>query len=196
EFYIGSFLGRFFPSTPFISVSFWGRLIIVLVVAALVRKVGVGMLSLLIFNVLGDLFHYGFGGEPMFTIYETLTYGLFVDLVIAATGGKLFGIGIKGGKLFGSFNLMSRKEADDEDIQGKTPSIVYLLAAVEGAVIGLLWAIPDPIFYRAFFSPFIYGGYVDWGRVIFDLIAYIPGDIVIGIIAALISIRIAKAVGS
>jgi len=40
EFYIGSFLGRFMPSTPFIDISFWGRIFIAFVVAALVRKVG------------------------------------------------------------------------------------------------------------------------------------------------------------
>jgi len=75
EFYIAGFLDRFIPSNPFVDVGFWGRLIIVFIVAALVRKVGVGMLSLFIFTVLSDIFHYGFGGEPMYFIYETFTYG-------------------------------------------------------------------------------------------------------------------------
>lgn len=79
EFYVGSFLGRFLPSTSFVDIGFWGRLVIIFIIAALVRKVGVGMSTLFVFNLLSDMFHYGFGGEPMYFIYESLTYGLFVD---------------------------------------------------------------------------------------------------------------------
>ncbi|MBP1358164.1 MAG: hypothetical protein JZD40_06750, partial [Sulfolobus sp.] len=73
--------------------------------------------------------------------------------------------------------------------------ITYILAILEGGVLGALWAIPDPIFYSAFFGPFIYGSYVNWGRITFHLLAFLPGDIVFGVIAALISLRIVKAIG-
>ncbi len=173
EFIIGAIIGRVVPSglSTFISPAFWGRMFIVFIVAALVRKVGVGMISLFLFDVLGDLFHYGFSGEPMFFIYEAFTYGLFVDLAIAITGGKIFGVGIP-----------------------KTVGYVAALAAIEGAVIGFLWAIPDPIFYKAFFDPFIYGATVSYSRVIYDLVAFIPGDIVIGLLAGLSANRVVKAV--
>ena len=176
EFYIGSFLGKFAPHTPFIGIGFWGRMFIVFIVAALVRKVGTGMLTLFIFDLLSDIFHYGFGGEPMFFIYESLTYGLFVDLMIAATGGKLFGIGIK-----------------SED--GGTTIKTTVLAIAEGAFLGFLWAIPDPIFYEGFFGPFIYAYAPNWAHNLFHLIAFIPGDVIIGAIAGLVSLRIVKAVG-
>ncbi|AWR94140.1 hypothetical protein [Acidianus brierleyi] len=173
EFIIGAIIGRIIPSgiSTFVDPSFWGRMFIVFIVAALVRKVGVGMISLFLFDILGDLFHYGFSGEPMFFIYESLTYGLFVDLAIAATGGKLFGIGISKGLGY-----------------------VAALAAIEGGIIGLLWAIPDPIFYRAFFDPLIYGATVNYARVVYDLIAFIPGDVAIGILAGLSANRVEKAV--
>ncbi len=173
EFIIGAIIGRAVPSglSNFISVGFLGRLFIVFIVAALVRKVGAGMITLFLFDFFSDLFHYGFSGEPMFFIYESLTYGLFVDLGIAITGGKIFGIGVTGSR-----------------------SKVVALAAIEGGIIGFLWAFPDPIFYDAFFKPFVYGGVVNWSRVIYDLISFIPGDVVIGILGGLAANRVEKAV--
>jgi hypothetical protein len=181
EFYIGSFIGRFFPSTPFVDVGFWGRLIIVFIVAGLVRKVGVGMLTLFVFNLLSDLFHYGFGGEPMFFIYEMLTYGLFIDLMIVFTKGKIFGIGY------------TPKEVDQP--QAVAVSRTNVLAALEGAILGALWALPSPLFYSGFFGPFIYGYAPNWGKIIFHIQAYLPGDIVMGIVGGILAYYIARAVG-
>lgn len=181
EFYIGSFLGKFVPSTPFVSISFWGRMIIVFIVAALVRKVGTGMLTLFIFDVLSDATHYGFGGEPMFFIYESLTYGLFVDLMIAATGGKLFGIGLT---------------PKDNGGTSTKLGLATIIGVIEGAIVGFTWAIPDPIFYDGFFGPFIYAYAPNWAKIQFHLIAFIPGDVIIGIIAALLAMRVVKAVGA
>ncbi|BFH73984.1 hypothetical protein SJAV_19280 [Sulfurisphaera javensis] len=181
EFYIGSFIGRFLPSTPFIGVGFWGRMVIVFIVAALVRKVGSGMLTLFIFDLLSDIFHYGFGGEPMFFIYESLTYGLFVDIMIAITGGKLFGIGYV-------------PKGNGDNIQRAT-MLTTVLAVVEGGILGFLWAIPDPIFYDGFIGPFIYAYAPNWAKITFHLEAFIPGDVVFGIIASILALRIVKAVG-
>ena len=60
--------------------------------AVLVRKVGVRMVSMFIYTILSDLISYGFSGEPMYFIYEVLTYGLMMDIVIAIAGKNLFGI--------------------------------------------------------------------------------------------------------
>ena len=103
EFFVGPFLDKFVPAgaAPFIGFGFFGRILIVFIVAGLVRKVGTGMMTMFIFNLLGDIFHYGFSGEPIYTIYEVFTFGLFMDVMIALTHGRLFGIGI------------SQTEADD-----------------------------------------------------------------------------------
>jgi len=185
EFYIGSFIGRFLPHTPFVGVGFWGRLVIVFIVAGLVRKVGVGMLTLFVFNLLSDLFHYGFGGEPIYFIYESLTYGLFVDLMVAFTKGKIFGIGY------------TPKEVDKPVDQ---PSAVLMsrtnvLAALEGAIVGALWALPSPLFYSGFFKPFIFGSAPNWGQIMFNIQAFLPGDIVMGIVGGILAYYIARAVG-
>ncbi|QKQ99000.1 hypothetical protein GWK48_00060 [Metallosphaera tengchongensis] len=182
EFYIGSFLSRLLPSSPFIDIGFWGRIIIILIFISLVRKVGAGMLSLLIFNVLSDLFHYGFGGEPIFTIYEMFTYGLFIDLTIAFTKGKIFGIG-------------TTLSDDSQEVVRKLQRRQNLMAAVQGTILGVLFAMPDPLFYLAFFRPFLYGSVVNWQTVQFDLLAAIPGNVVFVTIGALLAIRVARAVG-
>lgn len=198
EFYIGAFLGRFIPSNPFIDVGFLGRLVIAFIVVGLVRKVGTGILTLGIFNILGDLFHYGFGGEPIFLIYESLTYGLFLDLLIAFTGGKPFGIS--------NFRILGRptppqqmakavSQDEEEEVSSTYKPANYALAAVEGGITGALWAFPDPLFYYGFFRPFLYGGYVNWDRIIFLIEAYLPGDIIMGIIAGILAIILARAVG-
>ncbi|MFP3218768.1 hypothetical protein [Acidianus sp.] len=206
EFYIAGFLDRFIPSNPFVSVGFWGRIIIVFIVAALVRKVGVGMLTLFIFDVLGDIFHYGFGGEPMYFIYETFTYGLFVDLMIAATGGRIFGlpnfapsVTTKPPTQNIQKTTMQSAEKEEEDTPTRSTSITkstFIVGAIEGAIIGILWAFPDPVFYDGFFRPFIEAKIVNWGYIYYHIYAYMPGDAIAGIIGAIIAIIVARAVGS
>jgi len=182
EFYVASFIDRFLPSTPFVDVSFWGRLMIIFIVAGLVRKPGVGMLTLFVFDFLADLFHYGFGGEPMFFIYEMLTYGLFLDLMIVFTKGKIFGIGY------------TPKEAEPQHAVSVSRT-TNVLAALEGGIVGALWALPDPLFYDGFFGPFIYGYAPNWGKIIFHIQAFLPGDIVMGIVGGILAYYIARAVG-
>ncbi len=194
EFYIGAFLGKFIPSNPFFGVGYMGRLIALLIVAGLVRKVGVGMVSMFIFNLLSDLISYGFSGEPMYFMYEMLTYGLMMDIVIAIAGKNLFGI-----------RSPPRKSAADKsktDASKNSSSSHYLskipgvyLAAIEGLAIGVFWAVPEPLFYSGFVAPFLYGGVVDWQAIIFGILAFIPSAIILGAIGGVITLRIVKAVG-
>ncbi|AWR95057.2 hypothetical protein DFR85_11055 [Acidianus brierleyi] len=170
EFYLGAFIDRVEPKgiEYFIDPGFWGRMIILFVIAGVVRKTGVGMVSLTVFTFLSDLFHYGFGGEPLYFFYEALTYGLFIDAIIAFTGGKPFGISSK--------------------------TYPKILAAIEGAIVGILWGIPDPIIYEAFYRPFIYGAVVDWQKVYFDLYTHLAFIWIAGLIGGLIAYRIEKAI--
>jgi len=45
---------------------------------------------------LADAAHYGWSGQPLFLIYEGLTYGLFIDLIIVLSKGRPF----EGNKIF------------------------------------------------------------------------------------------------
>lgn len=174
DFYLGSFIGRAIPSTPFFDISFIGRFLITMITVGVVRKFGAGMITTFIFNLLADLFHYGFGGEPVYFVYEALTYGLFFDIMIAVTGGNLFCI--------------------EKPYKSKTTT--YAVMLIEGAVIGYLYgAVPYSIFWLGFFAPFVYGGVVNWARIYFLLWAYGVSNVPVGAIGAWITYRIAKAVG-
>lgn len=182
EFFVGPFLNKFVPSgaLPFIDFGFFGRILILLIVAGLVRKVGVGMSSMFIFNILGDIFHYGFYGEPAFTIYETFTYGLLIDVVIAFTRGHLFGIGLE------------QEEGLMAKIQKRS---MLLVPAITGAVVAFLWTIPDNVIYAGFFNPLIFGAIVSWQKISFNFEAALVGNMIFGVIAAFIAIRVAKVLG-
>ncbi|BFH73378.1 hypothetical protein SJAV_13220 [Sulfurisphaera javensis] len=164
EFFIGSFLDRAL-AIRYIDLAFWGRMFILILVVAIVRKFGAGMLSLVIFDVLADAVHYGWAGQPLFFIYEGLTYGLFIDLIIVITKGRPF----EGNKIF---------------------------VALQGAIVGFLWSLPDPILWEGFLRPFIYGGIVNWDKIGFDIITSFPFTTIVGVIAAFTSLRVARAIGA
>lgn len=189
EFFVGPFLNKFVPSslTAYIGFGFFGRILIVFIIAGLVRKVGTGMLTLFIFNILGDIFHYGFGGEPIYTLYEVLTYGLFIDLMIAVTHGHLFGIG--------KDHLEESEKISGNQLTEFLNSYRMVSPAIMGAVVGLLWAIPESVLYNGFFNPFLYGGVVNWQTIIFSFAASIPGNVVFGILAAYIAVRVSTVLG-
>ena len=142
------------------------------------------MLSMFLFNLLGDIFHYGFSGEPIYTMYETLTYGLFVDLAIAVTKGNLFGVDIR--------------TAVTGKVKGITAFITKnrnAFSALTGAILGFTWTLPGTFFFTGFFAPLLYGGFVNWQALIFSFAASIPGDVAFGIIAALIASRVGRVLG-
>jgi hypothetical protein len=189
QFFIGSFLGGFVPSglSNYISIGFWGgQLLSMMVIAALVRKVGVGMTSFVVYSFLGDLFHYGFGGEPVYFFYEALTYGLFLDLMIAFTGGNIFAV---------KSSMKASAESMDEAKGGGSSGKLVGMMVVEGAVIGFLFALPDPIIYSGFFSSFLNGYTPNWQQNYATLFAYIVSGIPVGAVAAILANRIARALG-
>jgi len=126
EFFIGSFLNRAI-AISYIDLAFWGRMFILIITVAIIRKFGAGMLSLVMFDVLADLVHYGWAEQPLFFIYEGLTYGLFIDLIIVLTKGHPF--------------------------EGNMPFI-----AVQGALVGFLWSLPEPLLWEGFLKPFYIWG--------------------------------------
>ena len=194
EFYIGAFLGKFIPSNPFFGIGYTGRLIALLIVAGLVRKVGVGMVSMFIFNLLSDLISYGFSGEPMYFMYEMLTYGLMMDIVIAIAGKNIFGLRSSAKRNTADKGKTSEnRETTTTRKYSKIPGVY--VAAIEGLVIGVLWAVPEPLFYSGFIAPFLYGGVVDWAAIIFAILAFIPSALIIGAIGGVITRRIVRAVG-
>ena len=190
EFFIGAFLGGFVPRGlgSYISIGFWGgQLLTMMVVAALVRKVGVGMLSFVVYSFVADLFHYGFGGEPMYFVYEALTYGLILDLMIAFTGGNIFAV---------KSSMKASSESTGASGGGSSRKLVAIMV-IEGAIIGFFFAFPDPVFYGGFFSPFINGtaATVNWQSIYATLFAFIVGGVPVGAFAGVVANRVSRSLG-
>ncbi|GAB6944005.1 hypothetical protein JCM14467A_07870 [Vulcanisaeta sp. JCM 14467] len=154
------------PIYPFINPPVWFRILVFFIVVGVIRKVGAGMLSMGVFDIVGDLVHFGFVGEPLWLIEDVLTYGLMADIAIFLTQGKIFGIGEKKNQVF--------------------------FAAFEGALLGFVMSFVHPFFTYGFIAPILFGFTPNKARVMFLLISYIPGDTVIGAISALVANRIAN----
>ena len=158
------------PIYPFINPPVWFRILVFLIVVGVIRKVGAGMLSMGVFDIVGDLLHFGFTGEPLWLIEDVLTYGLMADITIYLTHGRIFGIGEK--------------------------TMQALYAVFEGGVLGFVFSFVHPFFTYGFIAPIVFGFVPSQARIEFLLISYIPGDVVIGAIAALAANRVAWVVRS
>jgi len=189
QWFIGAFLNGFVPANATNYLNFGyigGQLITMMVVAALVRKVGVGITSFVVYSFLSDIFHYGFGGEPMYFVYEGLTYGLFLDLAIAFTGGNIFAA---------KSSAKASTEATGMTGGGSSARLTTIMI-VEGAVVGFLFAFPDPVIYSGFFANFITGpGAVNWQTIYTTLSAYIISGIPAGALGGIIANRVSRALG-
>jgi len=65
---------------------------------------------------------------------------------------------------------------------------------IEGAILGFLMAFPDPLFYGGFFNPFLYGGVIDWGRIMFNIATFIPLDTFVGALSGLVALRVSRVI--
>ena len=190
QWFIGGFLNGFLPGGVRTYIDFGfigGQLITMMVIATLVRKVGVGITSFVVYSFLSDIFHYGFGGEPVYFVYEGLTYGLFLDLMIAFTGGNIF-----------ASKSSAKASAEATGVAGGGGSSTKLttIMIVEGAIVGFLFAFPDPIIYSGFFANFINGpGAVNWQTIYTNLTTFIISGIPAGAVGGIIANRVSRALG-
>ncbi|QKR00668.1 hypothetical protein GWK48_09970 [Metallosphaera tengchongensis] len=156
------------PIFPIVNPPVWFRILAFFLTIGLVRKVGSGMFTMAVFDLVGDLLHFDFAGEPLWLVEDVLTYGLFADLTIFLTRNKIFGIGSS------RFN--------------------FLLAVAEGALLGFVFSFVHPFFTYGFIAPFVFGFAPNDARVIYLLLTYIPGDIVIGVVSAILANRVSRVV--
>lgn len=159
----------FLPSGiyPIVNPPVWFRIFVFFIVAAVVRKVGVGMASMAVYDIVSDLIHFSFAGEPLWIIEDVLTYGLMIDVAVLLTKGKLFGIGVKSFALF---------------------------AIAEGMILGFLFSFVHPFFTYGFIAPIVFGFVPNHERVMYLLLTYIPGDVFIGAVSAIVANRVAKVI--
>ncbi|MEM3188970.1 MAG: hypothetical protein QXR72_12200 [Saccharolobus sp.] len=160
----------FLPSGiyPIINPPVWFRIFVFFITVGVVRKVGSGITTMAVYDIVSDLLHFGFTGEPLWLLEDILTYGAIVDIAIFITRGKIFGIGEKRDQL--------------------------LLAILEGGIIGFIFSFIHPFFTYGFFAPLIFGFIPNQARIMYLFITYIPGTTFVGAISAIIANRVSKVI--
>ncbi|MGC8557796.1 MAG: hypothetical protein ACP5NC_02235 [Nitrososphaeria archaeon] len=88
----------------FFNISMIGDIYLLLLVAALVGKPGSVGITIIVFDLLGDITHYGFGGEPFWIIGDVIAYAFIIDMWLIirknkfmSTRGMSFLDGVIGG---------------------------------------------------------------------------------------------------
>lgn len=160
----------FLPSGiyPIINPPVWFRIFVFFITVGVVRKVGSGITTMAVYDIVSDLLHFGFTGEPLWLLEDILTYGAIIDIAIFITRGKIFGIGEKRDQL--------------------------LLAILEGGIIGFIFSFIHPFFTYGFFAPLIFGFIPNQARIMYLFITYIPGTTFVGAISAIIANRVSKVI--
>ncbi|QGA54308.1 hypothetical protein GFS03_06840 [Sulfolobus sp. E5-1-F] len=126
------------------------------------RKFGAGMVTMGVYDIISDIIHYSFAGEPLWFFEDIITYGLTADIAILATRGNLF---------------LSKKQ---------------WLNAIEGGILGFSWSVVHPFFTFGFIAPLVFGFIPNPTRVYFLFETYAVGLTIIGIIASLLANRVIK----
>ncbi len=196
NFFVGPFLDKFVPAgaASFIGFGGVGEFMILLILAGLVRKMGIGMLGWAVYDIMADVYSYGFGGEPLYLIYKMLCFGIIIDIWIGITRGMPFGVGSRKNIKASDENGVASKNSTSSFVSSKI-NMTKTMPVIAGIVMGIPWAIAGPLFFTGFFAPLLYGGIVDWQAIIFSMYASIPSFVLFGIIGSFMAARVSRVIG-
>ncbi|BCU68929.1 hypothetical protein [Stygiolobus caldivivus] len=155
---------------PIVNPPVWFRLLVLFITVAVVRKVGSGIFAAAVFDLVGDIIHFGVRGEPLWLIEDMLTYGLYLDLMVYFTKGNIFGV---------------------SETTGKG---VLLVSIVEGGILGFVSSFVHPIFTMGTIAPIVFGRIFNAQAVVYYLITYIIGNTPFGAFAGVVANRVGRLV--
>ncbi len=154
-----------------------GEIIILLLAASLIGKPGTVMVTMFIYTLLSDIFHYGFGGEPFWFIYEIIAYAAMLDLYLLLRG-----------KYFGTNNqALGKKEVKTEQGEVRTEERVITipgLFVIDSVIGGIIVAIAYPFFYHGFFATFVEGYSYTTNYVLTNTLVSLAGGVIMGLVSA------------
>lgn len=142
----------------FFQLSMIGDIYMFLIVAALVSKPGSVGITVIMFDLLGDITHYGFGGEPFWIIGDVIAYAMIIDIWL----------------IFRRDNFMS--------VHINSKSKNSIMPFIDGIMGGIAYAISIPLFFQGFWGSFVHGFIFNYHFVLFRVVLSIPEGIVFGII--------------
>ena len=186
NFFISPLIPKFSPITTIFYYTTIGELFILFLVAALIGKPGSVSIMMIIYTLLSDIFHYGFGGEPFWFIYEVTAYAILIDIYLIVRG-KYMGTPYQ--RVL-SFKAQVTAEQAAQAQTGKTvkpkenvrkiPGLYFL----DGAVVGFIVMIAYDFWYRGFWATFVEGYLYTLHTVLFFTLTSGIGGIIVGIILA------------
>jgi hypothetical protein len=181
DFFIEPLIPRVGSVTTYFYYPIIGRLFLTLLAAALVGKPGSAGLTLFIFNLLADITHYGFGGEPFWFVYEITAYATAIDLWLIYRGRYYMTPfqGVLSKSANPGVGEGSSAEGLEEEL--KPAKALFIIDALIGGITTLT---ADPLWYRGFWATFVEGYTYTPSFWAITSIASIGAGIVLGLVVA------------
>jgi len=156
NFFISPLIPKVGAVTTYFYYPIIGETFLVMLAAALVGKPGSAGLTMVIYTLLSDIIHYGFGGEPFWFIYEVTAYAAIIDLWLIYRGRYYMmpfqgvfskstdpGVG-EGGSV----------DAEELEEELKSAKALFIVDALIG---GITISAAYPVWYRGFWATFVEG---------------------------------------
>lgn len=182
NFFISPLIPKFTAVTSVFYYTTIGELFILFLVAALIGKAGSVMIMMFIYTLLSDIFHYGFGGEPFWFIYEITAYAALIDMYLLLRGkymGTPYQRTFRAAVTTVQTTQTGEKTKQKEGVR-KIPGMYF----IDGAVVGFVVMIGYSFWYQGFWATFVEGTLYAPNYVLFQTATNGLGGIVAGIILA------------
>ena len=154
DFFIEPLIPRVGAVTTYFDYLIIGRLFLTLLAAALVGKPGSAGLTLFTFNLLADITHYGFGGEPFWFVYEITAYATAIDLWLIYRG-RYYMTPFQG-VLSKSANPGVGEGGSVEELEEELKPAKALFI-IDALISGITVSTAYPFWWRGFWGPFVSG---------------------------------------
>jgi hypothetical protein len=156
NFFISPLIPKVGAVTTYFYYPIIGETFLVMLAAALVGKPGSAGLTMVIYTLLSDIIHYGFGGEPFWFIYEVTAYAAIIDLWLIYRG-RYYMIPFQG--VFSKSTDTgvgegSSAEAEELEEELKSAKALFIVDALLG---GITISAAYPVWYRGFWATFVEG---------------------------------------
>jgi len=183
NFFISPLIPKVGAVTTYFYYPIIGETFLVMLAAALVGKPGSARLTMVIYTLLADIIHYGFGGEPFWFIYEVTAYAAIIDLWLIYRG-RYYMMPFQG--VFSKSTdpgVGEGSSVDAEELEEglKSAKALFIVDALLG---GITISAAYPVWYRGFWATFVEGYTYTPSFWAITSVASIGAGVVLGLIVA------------